>query len=177
MDWKNITKSISAFAPALGAAIGGPIGSVAGMGVKVLCDAFGVDVTSDDAIAQVQIALGQMTPEQAMLLKNADKQFKVEMKKLDIDVFKLEMQDKANARDMFKVTRNWTPAILTFMFVGIAAYLVYNVFNSQMTGLDKTLVGTVIGYVFGEVKQCTSFWVGSSKGSQDKTVAMSDLSR
>jgi hypothetical protein len=172
MDWKSIAGSIASFAPTIGAAIGGPVGSVAGMGIKALAGAFGIDSAADDVEVQVNTALKQMTPEQAMQIKNADKQFKLEMEKLGVDVFKLEIQDRSNARELYKATRNPTPMILTYLLVIIAGGIVYAVFNSQLTGIDKTLVGAVVGYVFGELKAATSFWFGSSKGSQDKTVHM-----
>jgi len=174
MNWKDVAKNIAAIAPTIGTAIGGPAGAVAGMGVKAIASMFGVDPTSDDADVQVQTALSQMTPDQAMQLKAADRQFAADMKKLEVDVFKLEIEDKNSARQMYTATKNPTPTILTYLLIIIAGGIVYMVFTSSLPGLDKTLVGTVIGYVFGELKAATSFWFGSSKGSADKTIQMSE---
>jgi hypothetical protein len=175
MNWKDIAGSIAAYAPTLGAAIGGPAGSIAGMGVKALAGVFGISAADTDAETKVAEALKAMTPEQAMQIQNADKKFKKEMAQLGVDVFKLEIQDKASARNMFVSTGNITPMLLTFVLAGIAGVIVWMVFNSKLDGVDKTLVGTVIGYVFSELKQATAFWFGSSKGSQDKTKAMTKL--
>jgi len=172
MDLKKIAGDLASFAPALGAAIGGPVGSIAGMGIKALAGAFGINPTDDDAEEQIQQALISMTPEQAMQIKQADKQFQLEMKKLGIDIFKLEIEDRSSAREMYKVTKNSTPTILTYLLIIITGGIVYAIFNSSLEGMDKTLVGTVIGYVFGELKAATSFWFGSSKGLQDTTFHM-----
>ena len=37
MDWKKLASNVASLAPGIGAAIGGPVGSVAGLGVKALC--------------------------------------------------------------------------------------------------------------------------------------------
>ena len=171
-DWKNLAGSIASFAPTIGAAVGGPAGSIAGMGVKALANVFGIDTKDADADLQISTALESMTPEQAMQVKNADLQFKKDMAQLGVDVFKLEVADKASARKMFVETGNLTPMILTFLFVVLAGYITYEVFNSALDGIDKTLVGTVVGYIFGELKAATSFWMGSSMGSKTKTDAM-----
>jgi hypothetical protein len=169
-NFKKIAADIASIAPGLGAAIGGPTGATVGLGIKTLAKFFGVDTQAADAKAQLDGALERMTPDQAIELKALDKQFIMSMKKLEVDVFKLEIEDKDSAREMQQSTNSFVPSALTFVLAIVAGYLVYQVFNNQLSGIDKTLVGTVIGYVFSELKQATSFWFGSSKGSQDKTV-------
>jgi hypothetical protein len=171
-DFKAIASKIADLAPGLGAAIGGPGGAAVGLGVKTLAKFFGIDPAAENAEVQIQEALDKMTPEQAIELKKIDKQFIVDMKKLDIDVFKLEVEDRNSARDMHKVTKSWVPAALTFCFFFLAAFITYGVFVNLFPEADRQLVGIVIGYVFSELKQATSFWLGSSKGSQDKTLQM-----
>lgn len=170
MDLKTIAQNITAVAPAIGTAIGGPVGSVVGLGVQALAKVFGLDATSSDIEAQLQSAVLSMTPEQAVALKKADNQFKVDMKKLDIDVFKLEVADRDSARQANKTT--YTPVVVTYMVIIIAGYMIYEIMTSSLDTVDKTLVGAVIGYVFGELKQITGYWFGSSKGSKDKTDAL-----
>ena len=173
MDLKEIAKSVAAIAPGIGAAIGGPAGSVVGLGVKALAGFFGIDSSAQEVEQQLEAAVKNMTPEQAVELKRIDKQFIVDMKKLDIDVFKLEVEDRDSARDMQKATKSIVPAVLTFCFFLLAAFVTYAIFMNVFPEADRQLVGIIIGYVFSELKQATSFWLGSSKGSQDKTIISS----
>ena len=85
---KSILKNIiGAVAPTLGTAISGPLG---GMAMGKIAEVLGV---SNDQ-KSVQQAIKNATPEQMMELKKAEQEFEAQMKKLDVDVFKLETQDK-----------------------------------------------------------------------------------
>jgi len=117
MDWKSIAGNVARIAPGIGAAIGGPAGSVVGLGVKALCDAFGVDSGAPDATQQVEQALNSMTPEQAVELKKADNQFILDMKELDIKVFELEVEDRDSARKREIDVGSRETAILAYIIV------------------------------------------------------------
>lgn len=175
MGWESIVGSIASFAPTIGAAIGGPIGGVAGMGIKALCSAFGVESDQPDAEEQVKKALTNMTPEQALKLKQADQQFAKDMKKLEVDVFKLEVDDKKSARKMYSKSGRWPQLVLAAMIV----FGTFGAFWAVLAGripstVDAMLVGAVIGALISEFKQITGFFFGSSESSQDKTSALAD---
>jgi hypothetical protein len=51
-------------------------------------------------------AIQAATPEQMLKLKKAEQDFELHMKELEVDVFKLEVQDKQDARGKF--SRDWT---------------------------------------------------------------------
>ena len=44
------------------------------------------------------------------IIKKAEKQFEIQMKELDVDIFELEVADKQNARGMF--SKDWTARII-----------------------------------------------------------------
>ena len=165
-DWK---KTIGSVAPGIATMLGGPL---AGMATSSLCKMFGIDATATDVEAQLATAVQKMTPEQAVEMKKVENNLIIELKKADVDIFKSEVDDKKSARKEHK--DSYTPAILTYILVGGAIMLAYFVVTSSFAGMDKTLVGAVVGYVFSEVKQATSFWLGSSFGSQQKNAIMSD---
>ncbi|MCP4121001.1 MAG: hypothetical protein GY820_12700 [Gammaproteobacteria bacterium] len=166
MDWKNVLGSI---APLIGTALGGPFGGLAG---TVLGSILGVDdPTNEEALAEAT-KKAMADPNKIMQLKEAEMAFKAKMKEIGLKENQLYIEDTQSARKMQVETKSNVPAILTFMLIGLAGFLVYFVMTSSLNDVDKTLVGAVVGYVFSEVKQATSFWLGSSKGSQDKNIIL-----
>ena len=107
---KNILKNIvGAVAPTLGTALGGPMG---GMAANMIADVLGCP-NNPKAIEK---AVAEATPEQMLELKKVEKDFEVKMKELEVDVFKLEVQDTQDARSNF--SKDWTARIM-----GIACLL------------------------------------------------------
>lgn len=166
-DWKTIVRSV---APTLGAALGGPIGGVA---TKFLADKFLGN--SDASEAELEQAIIGATPEQLATLKKLDNDFAIQMKKLDIDVFKLEVEDRKSAREMFKVNI-WPQVTLSAVFVigyfWVLYLLVSNATIKNMAAENQALFGilaTVIGVLTAAIPQILNFWFGSSMGSKEKT--------
>jgi hypothetical protein len=163
-DWK---KTLSTIAPGLATMLGGPL---AGTATTALISFFGLDTKAPNIETQIQDAIQAMTPAQMIELKKVENELIIELKKADIDVFKAEVEDRSSARTSHK--DNLTPAILTYLLIICAGSIIYFVFTSQMDGIDKTLVGAVVGYVFGELKQATGYWLGSSFGSSQKNAVI-----
>lgn len=164
-DWK---KTVGKVAPGIATLLGGPL---AGMATTALCEMFGIDSKASNAEAQLEQAVKSMTPEQAIQMRKIDNDLTIKLKEAEVDIFRSEVSDKQSARGAHK--DSFMPAILTVALAALAMTLVYFVMTSSMANVDKTLVGTVIGYVFSELKQATQYWFGSSFGSQKKTEALS----
>ena len=64
------------------------------MATKIICETLGCN---SDA-KSIQTAINNASPEQLLQLKQAEKDFEIRMKELDVDVFKLEAEDKKDAR-------------------------------------------------------------------------------
>jgi len=182
MDWKSIASNVARIAPGIGAAIGGPAGSVVGLGVKALCDVFGVDSGALDATQQVEQALNSMTPEQAVELKKADNQFILDMKELDIKVFELEVKDRDSAREREQDVGSRETAVLAYVIVSAFVFvigfilwaLLRNGQNMESIGvLGGSLIGSIITLLSQKVEQVCGYFFGSSKGSQTKTNTLS----
>jgi len=103
---KNI---VGAVAPTLGTALGGPMG---GMAANMIAEVLGVPNTPK----AIETAIQQATPEQMIELKKAENAFEVQMKELDVDVFKLEVADGQDARSKF--SKDWTARIMGIAVVG-----------------------------------------------------------
>ncbi|MDP5210985.1 hypothetical protein [Microbulbifer sp. 2205BS26-8] len=166
MDWKAIVKSV---APTMGAALGGP---VAGTAVKFLADHFLGDTDAQEQdIAELVL---HASPEQLMELRSLDSQFKLKMRELDIDVYRLEVEDRKSARHMGIKGGLKAQMVLSFMFIGGYFALTFALFSGEITltpAIEKT--GTLmLGVITGAIPMILQFWFGSSQGSKEKTQAM-----
>jgi len=163
---------LKVIAPLLGTAIGGPVGgAAAGYITRAL---FGDDSskTPDDAAALIKS--GAMTPEQMAALKNADNEFKLELRRLGIREQEIAAQDRDSARKREAAVGGYANPIIASVviagFFAVAAAVI-----SGYAGADPataTLVGTVVGYSSAKADQVVAYYFGSSIGSKRKTEAM-----
>ena len=150
---KNILKNIvGTVAPTLGTALGGPMG---GMAANMIADVLGV---SNDQ-KSIQQAIQNATPEQMLELKKAEQDFEVKMKELDVDVFKLETQDKQNARGLF--SKDWTARIIGLFTIGGFLGYIFLVTLQPPEQNSEALINLVLGYLGGLASAIISFYFGA----------------
>lgn len=140
----SILKSV---APTLATAVLGPAG---GAVVAALSTKLGVSADP------VSLASALANPEQ---LEKA--------RQLELEWFKVEVEDRKSAREMQTATRSYFVPTLGFFIV--ASFI--GVVVASLLGLavaDSVLAGTLIGYLSGKAEQVISFYFGSSHGSQNK---------
>lgn len=177
-DWKSLVGGI---APVLGTALGGPLGGVA---VKMIADKVLGNPSASET--EVSAALSQgLTGEQVVALKQAENDFSIKMKEMDIDVLKVNqagdlayVADTADARKSFGGNENVfvLGCIILSGFAILMGFVLTGCFL-LMTGYFKVdpnvaaicagLIGTVIGYVAANAQQVVSYFYGSSKSSKD----------
>jgi len=150
---KNVVGSI---APNLGAALGGPLGGMAG---SVIAEVLGVPNTPK-AIEQ---GIQQATPAQMLELKKAEKDFELQMKELEVDVFELEVKDKQDARQKF--SRDWTARIMGIATVGGFLGYIFLVTIQPPEQNSEALINLVLGYLGGLASAVISFYFGASNTS------------
>jgi hypothetical protein len=172
-NWKSIVKAV---APALGTALGGPVG---GLAVTALTSVLGIepDSTEDQIAAAVRTA----TPEQLLALKNADNQFKIDMERLHINLKEIEYKDRDSARQREIGTSGasrWATPILAGLVLSGFFWSVWWVFSngiSDMTAASAAFVGTMVGYVSAKADQVVSYYFGSSAGSEGKNALLAGI--
>lgn len=148
-------------APALATVVAGPLG---GMAVKAIAEKMGVE----DTVEAVTQAL-QADPEAATKLAE-----------IDLAQFKAEAADRDSARvrevglaaaNGSRVAQLVMPILavgtvaLTYLFVGI---LLFKVVPTE----QQQLIIFALGFMTASAQQVLSYYFGSSKSSQDKTVAL-----
>jgi hypothetical protein len=151
----DLLKIVGAVAPTIATAIGGPLG---GMAMKVVADVLGLPAE---------------TPDQLLALKQADQDFAVRMRELDIDLEKISASDRDSARRREAQVRDWMPRVLAFVVVAGFMATVFLVLLGYVDGMKDplmaTTVGTLIGFVSAKCEQVVAYYFGSSSSSQQKT--------
>jgi len=156
---KNMLKNVvGAVAPTIGQALGGPLGGAA---MNVVANALGCEPNA----RSVERAVREATPEQLLALKNAELEFEVKMKELEVDVFALETADKQDARTHF--ARDWTAKIigLTMVLFFCAYIAMITVMPPEQNSME--LINLVLGYMGGLVSAVISFYFGASNSNKE----------
>jgi hypothetical protein len=151
---KDKLKSLlGAFAPTLGAAIGGPLGGQAG---QIISKVLGVP-NNPKSLEQ---AMNNLTAEQMIELKKAEQDFEVQMKELEVDVFALEVQDTQDARGKF--SKDWTARVMGIATVGGFLGYIFLVTLQPPEQNSEALINLVLGYLGGLASAVISFYFGAS---------------
>ncbi len=131
---------------------------MAGMAVKMAAQKLGVP----DATANEIEDIIEREPEKAVLLKEADTEFKDRIREMEIDLesFKSELEDRQHARETFK--NDWTPKVF-----GILALLLYGAYVLTVTIMphdqnDETIISLVLGQLSGILGTMAAFWFSGS---------------
>jgi len=156
---KNLLKNVvGAVAPTLGTALGGPMGGIA---ANMIAEVLGVPNNPKS----IEKAIAEATPEQMLELKKAEQQFEVQMKELDVDIFKLETQDAQDARKNF--SKDWTARIMGIATVGGFLGYIFLVTLQPPEQNSEALINLVLGYLGGLASAVISFYFGASNTSKD----------
>ena len=157
MDLGVFGKLIENVAPTIATAMLGP---VAGMAVKALSTALlgHGDGSKDDLTA----ALENATPEQIAAIRKAEDDFKIQLKKLDIDLAKIAADDRNSARNMAVGTHSLTPSVMSYVIVVCWAIIQYFLFTHVIEASMRELIARVLGTLDGALMLVLSFWFGSS---------------
>ena len=150
---KLLGNIIGSVAPTLGTALGGPLGGMAG---DVISKILGVDNNP----ASLEKAIATATPEQLMEIKKAEKDFEAKMKELDVDLYKLETQEKQGARKTF--SKDWTARIIGIAMVGGFLGYIFLVTLQPPEQNSEALINLVLGYLGGLASAVISFYFGAS---------------
>ena len=134
---KDMLKNlVGAVAPTIGTALGGPMG---GMAANMIADVLGVPNTPK----AIEKAVQEATPEQMLELKKAEQEFELQMKELDVDVFKLEVADGQDARNKFG--KDWTARIVGVSVVGGFMGYIFLVTLQPPEQNSEALINLVLG--------------------------------
>lgn len=167
MNWKSVVGSV---APTIATALGGPL---AGVAVQAIAGALGLSDASEERIAA---AIAQATPEDLLKIKQAEQQFVVKMRELDVNLEQLTVEDRKSARQAYVESKDRLVPVLALVIIGAFVGTVAGVLFGTLT-VDSVLAGTLIGYLSAKAEQVIAFYFGSSVGSKKKDDALADIAR
>jgi len=171
VNWKDV---IGAVAPTIATALGGPL---AGAAVKTLSNVLlGHDNGTE---SDLSAAIGMASPEMLAQIKQAEADFQLRMRELEIDVDRIAAADRDSARRRETSSGDaWTPRVIGALTLLAFIWSVWAVLSGYVQGMSDPaivgIIGTLIGYVSAKADQVVSYYFGSSSGSKEKTQAMSD---
>ena len=158
--------TIKAVAPGLATALGGPL---AGAAAGALVSALGGDEKAAEA------ALLAQSPETLLALRQAEQDFAVRMRELDIEPERLAASDRASARDMAKVNMVPQMVITAIFLTGYFALLAILMTGAVVVdGVAREQLPTLLGVLTGAVPTILAFWFGSTAGSQAKSALLAN---
>jgi len=155
----DLLKVLGSIAPAIATAVAGPAG---GAVVSAIAKQFGVEDNVDAVAKAVQ----------------ADPEAALKLAQIDLEQFKAELANTADARDMQKValqqsdvfSKRFTMYLTTFWSLSAVAYIAFITF-STIPDKNVRFADTILGFILGTVvSTLLNFWFGSSIGSKDKDV-------
>ena len=132
-----------------------------GMAANMIADVLGCPNTPK----AIEKAVAEATPEQMLELKKAENAFEIQMKELDVDVFKLETEDKQDARGKF--SKDWTARIMGITVVGGFMGYIFLVTLQPPEQNSEALINLVLGYLGGLASAVISFYFGASHTSKE----------
>ena len=154
----DLISMVSKFAPAIGTALGGPLG---GLAVSALAKQFNVA----DEVAAVTKAI------------QADPEAEAKIRQLEYDKFKAVLQDKSDARrrevdiaasaNAPLLNKIVTPA-LALGVTGLSFVLFAVLIFVEVKPEAKDILIYILGVLSAAVTQILSYYFGSSMGSKDK---------
>ena len=163
-DWKQIVATV---APGLATVLTGG-NPLVGAAVSALSSAF-LD-RKDGTEADISKAIQTATPEVLEKIANAEKSFRLDMERLNIDFERIAAADRDSARSLAK-TAGITPQVglsVVFVlgyFVLVALLLVKQV---EIAENLRDVFQVLIGVTTASVATILNFWFGTSRGSQAK---------
>jgi hypothetical protein len=164
MEW---LKKLGEYAPSIASAILTGGATLPQLAYKAISDATGVDVKS---MAQAQTAVESATPQQILALEQANNAFKIKMKKLDNDLVATELEDIQDARDSHK--HSVMPAVICCSLTLIVAALLIALFKYEIPEQNSSIIYMVIGQIITLWGGSVVYFIGTTRSSAVKTMAM-----
>lgn len=161
-DWK---KTVATVAPALATAFGGPL---AGVAVTIAGKALGLNDATEQDIAEA-VATGN--PDVLLKLREANNQFIIEMKRLDVDIDRIHAEDRDSARKLGiarGLTAQWSLSAIFVVAFGVVLGMMFSPEHQIPEGMKDTAL-ILFGALVAELAKIMNYWFGSSAGSSRKT--------
>jgi len=168
----DLLEGLKKVAPTLITTLGGPL---AGLAVEAASAALGwTDATKEQVIEK--LGAGNLSGAEIVALKQAEQALVLRLKELDIRLEEIEVQDRQGARDREQRVGGVTTPVLAWLVVGSFIGVVFGALFDDIE-IDGVLAGTLIGYLSAKAEQVMSYYFGSSRGSDVKTLMIDKMQK
>jgi len=167
-DWKA---TLGTVAPGLATMLGGPL---AGMATSAVMGYFGIESTGDATQDEdlLSRAVMGMSPADAVELKKVEADLAVELKKADVDIYKVEVEDRISARIMReKLGGDYLAATIAILVVIGWLVVNYTIFSKVEAFPNKEIITGGMRTLDAALMCVLFFLFGSSSGSRKKDEA------
>lgn len=168
----RLKKAVAKTAPKIAEQLGGPL---AGAAVSAIARAiFGKEAANEE---EIEVALGNATPEQLIALKRADNEFRIAIRNAALEESRVDAGDRASARERQQKMRDWTPSVLgAFIIAGFFATLGIMVARKLPPGAE-TEFSIMLGALATMTAAVVNYFFGSSASSREKTMLLSGVNK
>ena len=163
MSWHGVKELIGKAAPLVGAALAGPAGGSVG---AMLANVFGVDA---EPLAVTRAI--QQDPDALVKVKQFELENEQHIRELAFKTLQIELADKANARSVHRDSR--MPATLSVMLSVMIVIIVVMLFYVDVPAGAREVLFMLLGVVVKEWGGSMQYWFGTTRGSSDKSKALS----
>lgn len=171
MDW------LKTIVPLLGTALGGPLGGAA---AAMIADKLGIPDKTVQAVSEV-LNSGRMSADQIASLKLAEIDFQKFLKEQNIKLEEISASDRDSARKREIAVKDKMPAVLAILILIAATYVSYMVFYGGSTAFKDpataATAGTIVGYIFSELKAAFAYYFGTTASGQTKDATISEIAK
>jgi len=170
-DWKAVVRTV---APTIASAFGTPL---AGMATSAILNAILPPEAAkpQDPESYLAQTLATATPDLLLKIKQAEQQFTIDMRNLDINLAKLNADDRANARGREIAVHDNTTKILAYVLtVGFFGVLGLVIFHA-VPDASRDIVNIMLGALGTAWIGAMSYYFGSSSGSASKSLTIASV--
>lgn len=167
MDWKDIGAVVAKSAPILGAALGGPVGAIAGAAGSLVASFLGCE----DSPQAVEQAIS-LNPDALLKLKELEAQEQARLFQWKQAQLNAELADRNSARErdaeVLRIKGNNRRAdVLAYLAIAALIGVIFATFKFSPAGPARDLLMILAGNLTAIVKDVYGFEFGSSRGEQE----------
>jgi hypothetical protein len=167
----KLSDFLGKLAPTIASALGGPL---AGAGVQALQSALGMPSATQPQLEKLLVS-GTLTGEQLAAIKQAEGELQAKLKALDIDLERIDHEDRSNARAMQVANKSLVPGTLaTLMVLGFFSVL-WGMMSGELKTSDSQALLVMLGALSAGFGSALNFYFGSSHGSSAKDATIARL--
>lgn len=164
--------------PLLGAAL--PIPGGAALGAELAAHIGSPSSKPEDIIATLQASADAVLKAKQFEAENRTRILELTLAHEE-RMFQAEVDDRKSAREREASVKDKMPAVLAILAVLSGILVSYLIITGKAPSLKDPvtagMTGTLVGYIFAEVKAVYNYYFGSSVGSKDKDSTIADIAK